>query len=128
MLCSIIGTLLGSMGTFATPPDDARIQLTQDGSALVVTGLYSTKQPPADTLSYTLRLVRQGAGGRSASTQSGSFEVTAGAVRTLATSRVSAGDGDALQVDLHIRHGDTIVSEAAVHCTLPDCPIIDSTD
>jgi hypothetical protein len=128
LLYSIIGVLVGFMGTFTTPSDDARIQLTQDDATLLVTGLYSTEQPPSDMLSYTLRLVREGAGGRSASTQSGSFEVTAGTVQTLATSRVNAGDGDTLQIDLHIRNGSAVVAHEAIRCTVPICPLTDSTD
>ena len=128
LLYSISGGLGGFMGTFATSSDDARIQLTKDDATLLVTGLYSTEQPPSDMLSYTLRLVREGAGGRSASTQSGSFEVTAGTVRTLATSRVNVADGDTLQIDLHIRNGSTVVAHEAIRCTVPNCPFTDPSD
>lgn len=114
----------------STVPDanPARIQLTQNGATLLVTGVYSTEQSSTGTLSYTLRVVRVGAGGRSTSTQSGAFEAAPGTSKTLATSRVSSGAGDTLQVDLHIRKGDAVVSHAATRCVLPDCPFTDSTN
>lgn len=107
----------------------ARIHLTQDGATLLVTGVYSPdQQASAGALSYTLRVVRVGAGGRSTSTQSGAFEAAPGTPQTLATSRVRAETGDSLRVDLRIRKGDAVVSHAATHCVLPDCPFTDSTN
>ena len=99
-----------------TPPaGEARIDLER-GDTYTVRALFDGAA--TDSLTYRLNVVRTGTAGRSQSAQSGAFEAAAGRTDTLSTVRISAVQGDRVEIRLLVQRGEETLSEAVVEETV----------
>lgn len=108
-------------GTAAPAPSDmpelgrATLDVSADGdSMVVVAGFASLDEAPAVSLRYTLAVSKTGRS-RSTSRQSGRFMPVPGGTTTLATSRISAPAGDAVEVVLTVSGADGVLDVARFH-------------
>ena len=101
--------LAGCVGLAATPPADApdgeaRIRVDRPPGRYEFTAVYDG--PHRDGLTYELAVVREGAAGRSRSSQGGAVRSDA-----LSTSVVNVAPGDRVTARLTVNDGERIVAE-----------------
>ena len=99
----------------AAPGGQARIDVDR-GETYLVRALFDGAADEA--LAYRLVVVREGAGGRSSTSQGGAFRSAAGRVDTLSSVRVSAAPGDTFRVTLVVTRGAEPVSETSLDETV----------
>ena len=101
-LLALTGCAIGA--STAPAPGAAHIEVDRQPDRYELAGLYTG--PVTDGLTYKLEVTRDGARGRSRSSQGG-------AVRgdTLSTSTVNVSDGDHIVAHLTVRDGERIVAE-----------------
>ena len=97
------------------PDGQARIEVDR-GETYVVRALFDGVATEA--LTYRLEALREGAAGRSQSSQGGAFEAAAGRADTLSTLRVSALPGDHFHARLVVSRDGEPVSESVVEETV----------
>jgi hypothetical protein len=109
LLAGCIGLAASPSG--GTPDAEARIDVDRQDGQYHFTALYTG--PLTDGLTYQLEVVREGASGRSRSSQGG-------AVRgdTLSTSVVNVTPGDRVTARLTLREGQTVTAEDVVDETV----------
>lgn len=127
---TLLGALVGLAGLAACaaapggdavpPPSAARIGVERTGDLFLLTALHEGPAGPA--LRYSLRVVREGAAGRSQSAQSGTFTPTGAAIDTLSSMRVNAQPGDLLEAVLTLHRGETVVATDTFAQTVPPAP------
>lgn len=103
--------------------DGARILLTVENGHLGVQGYFHNDRALSGTLEYTLRIIREGAAGRSSSSQNGSFETVPGQADTLSTTRINVQDGDSLYIALDILHNGDPVDNDQIETRFSDLDI-----
>lgn len=114
--------LLVALTLVPTEPGKGTVQFTTEQDMLRVEGFYTAdEQQETAVLHYTLEVLRDGPAGRSTTRQGGSFTSSPGQVDTLATSRVSVGEGDAVEATLTVSNDDETVAREVVRCTYPGC-------
>lgn len=113
----------GAFGNGVTPGEDdttgAVLRTQHRAGSIRIDGLFSSSTHSGDTLTYRLRVRREGVAGSSQSVQSGTFVRAAGYVDTLATVRVNVRSGDALQARLAVRDDARRIDTARLEHTVP---------
>lgn len=109
------GGLAAAAAAPVGPSGQARIDVDR-GETYFVRALFNGATDEA--LAYRLVVVREGAGGRSSTSQGGAFRSAAGRVDTLSSVRVSAAPGDTFRATLVVTRGAEPVSETSVDETV----------
>jgi|GEM_PF-3290141 len=101
---------------------EAIVTFNMERGTLLVEAFYSSDDGASEeVLDYTLEVLRDGTGGVSTTTQTGSFSRTPAQVDTLSRSRVSVGEGDQVEVTLTVCREDEMLDRKMVRCRYPDC-------
>ena len=110
--CSLLAAFAPST---SSPGGDARLDIDR-GETYLIQALFDGET--SEALTYRLAVVREGAAGRSSSSQSGAFESEAQKTSVLSTARVNVAPGDRFTATLTVMRGDEVVSEANVEETV----------
>ena len=80
----------------------ARIEVTREGDALHVRGVFEAVRPFSDELRYQLDVTKRGTSGNSTTRQGGTFMPTPGQADTLSTVQVGVQPGDTVVARLEV--------------------------
>lgn len=122
-LAGLVGLACAATPPAQTPPDApavARIAVERLADHWTLTALHEGPAGPATD--YQLRVVRQGAAGRSQSSQGGHFTPAGGAADTLSTVRISAHPGDAIEATLTLTRSGAVVATDTLVEVVADAP------
>ncbi len=120
LMCCIIITVSLITGGFSIKQDkscEATIRHSKDGEMHKFAGIFINKTETPIDAHYTMDATREGASGRSVSSQSGSFRVKENQQKDLSTTSINIQEGDIWKVVLKIYKdeikicGDSIVVE-----------------